>query len=55
MKTKKIKYAKEGQFYILEDGFFYHSCCGCGLLHKIEWQIVRGKLALAWYRVKKSK
>lgn len=60
MKKPKMKHknkhiqAKEGSRYILLDGEFIHTCCNCGVEHRVKAEMVEGKVGLRWFPHKEA-
>ena len=54
MKTIKRIIAEKGKWYRLDDNQFIHTCCSCGVEHKVESKITAGKVALRWFPYKKA-
>lgn len=37
----------DGSWYKLDDGYL-HECCGCGLVHNVDYKLDNGSIFMRW-------
>lgn len=51
----KYEQIYDGQWIMPKRKYFYEQCCDCGLVHKVEFKVVKRKILFRAWRIKCKK